>query len=81
MPHRSSEPVWVVLRADLYLDAETPLEVRVTAKEVVRSQDLAEREVERLNALRNDSSIRYWCQQSRVYVPGQSAGTTGVVGD
>ena len=76
MPHRPSQPVWVVRRADLFLDpSDTPLEFRVTAKEVGRSQELAEREVERLNALRDDPSIRYLCQMSRLFAAGESAGT------
>jgi hypothetical protein len=67
------EHVYAVLQADLYQGPAAPLEVLITVKEIVRSEELAEREVARLNALRNDGSVRYWWQVSRLFAPGQSA--------
>jgi hypothetical protein len=61
--------VFVILRTDLFHAAGTPLELLVTAKQVVRSQALAEREVARLNALHPDGQVRYWCVPSRMALP------------
>jgi hypothetical protein len=69
------EEVFVILRADLFHRADTPLETVITAKEVVRSLELAEREVTRLNALHPDGEIRYWATPSRLFPLGRSAGS------
>jgi hypothetical protein len=69
------EDVYVILRADLFHGPETPLELLVTAKEVVRSLELAEREVARLNALHADRQVRYWFSHSRLFPPGHAAGS------
>ena len=71
--HQEREDVYAILRADLFHNPGTPLETIVTVKEIVRSEGLAQREVARLNALRNDGSVRYWYQQSRLFPPGHSA--------
>lgn len=70
-PH---QPVFVILRADLFHSPDIELESMITAKEVVRDQTTAEREVERLNALRPDGRVRYWCAYSRLFPEGRSAG-------
>ena len=71
--HKERDDVYAVLRADLFHDAGTPLETVITVKEVVRSEDVAKREVERLNALHPDGRVRYWYQHSRLFPPGRSA--------
>lgn len=71
--HKEREAVFVVLRADLYHAPDTPPEMLVTAKEVVRSQELAECEVARLNAMQPDGQVRYWYTPSRLFPPGRSA--------
>jgi hypothetical protein len=71
--HHEREDVYVVLRADLFHAADAPLETLVTAKQVVRSQELAEREVARLNAMHPDGQVRYWYAHSRLFPPGRSA--------
>jgi hypothetical protein len=67
--------VYAVLRADLFHRRDIPLETLITVKEVVRSEEVAKREVDRLNALRPDGSVRYWYQHSRLFPPGRSAGS------
>lgn len=71
--HKEREDVFVVLRADLYHAPGTPLDMLVTAKQVVRSQELAEREVARLNAMHPDGQVRYWYTHTRLFPPGRSA--------
>ena len=71
--YKGQEQVFVVLRADLFLGPDAPVESLVTAKEVVHSLELAEQEVARLNALRPEGGIRYWYCPSRLYPPGRSA--------
>ena len=71
--HKERDDVYAVLRADLFHDSGTPLETVITVKEVVRSEDVAKREVERLNALHPDGRVRYWYQHSRLVPPGRSA--------
>ena len=66
---RNKEPVYVILRADLFHKPGTELETLITAKGVVRSLEDAQREVERLNALHPDGSVKYWWQTSRLYEP------------
>ena len=53
----------------------TAPEDRVTVKEVVCSQALAEAEVARLNALTEGKDVRYWWQATRLFPEGRSAGT------
>jgi hypothetical protein len=68
--------VFVVIRADLFHDPGTPLENLISAKEVVHSQELAEREVARLNAMHPDGQVRYWYTVSRLFAPGRSASSS-----
>ena len=49
-------------------------EFAITVKEVVRSREIAEAEVARLNALNADKGARYFCQITRLFGPGESAG-------
>ena len=46
----------------------------VTVKEVVRSQEVAEAEVARLNALNEGKGVRYFWQTTRLFPEGRSAG-------
>jgi hypothetical protein len=64
---RNKESVWVILRADLFQGRDSDPQTLVTAKGVVRSEDVAHKEVERLNALHPDGLVKYWCQVSRLY--------------
>jgi hypothetical protein len=73
--HKGQEHVFVILRADFFQGPDVPIEALVAAKEVVRSEDLAEQEVSRLNALRPDGRVRYWYSLCRLYPPGRSAGS------
>jgi hypothetical protein len=69
----SYEEAFVILRADLFHRADVPLETRITAKEVVRSLEVAQREVTRLNALHPDGQVRYWAARSRLLPSGSSS--------
>ena len=64
---RNRIQVFAVLRMDK--DAEEP-ELAVTVKEVVPTQEEAEREVERLNALRKDELSLYFWQPTRYFPAG-----------
>ena len=76
---KDKEHVWVILRADLFLHPADPsLETLITAKEVVRSEELAKREVARLNSLHPEGDVRYWFTISRLFPPGTSAGSSDV---
>lgn len=68
------EEVFVILRADRFHGPDTELKTLVTAKQVVFSRDMAEREVARLNALHPDGTVRYWAAMSRLFPFGTSAG-------
>jgi hypothetical protein len=71
--HKEREEVYVILRADLFQGPDTRLEDLITAKEVVRSQEIAQLEVDRLNAVHADKQVRYWYTHSRLFPPGRSA--------
>jgi hypothetical protein len=58
--------VWVILRADLFQGRDVEPKSLVTATAVVRSEEFARAEVDRLNALRPDGRMVYWCQVSRL---------------
>ncbi len=73
--HKEREEVYAVLRFDGFHEPNTPPEVCITVKEVVRSRELAEAEVSRLNAVNGEKDVRYWCQQTRLFPAGQTAGS------
>jgi hypothetical protein len=72
--HREREAVYAILRYDAFQGPDARPEVAVTVKEIVRTLDLAEAEVVRLNALTEGRDVRYWWQQTRLYPEGESAG-------
>jgi hypothetical protein len=72
--HKQREEVFAIVRWDGFHSPGASPEVFVTVKEIVRSQDLAEAEVARLNALCEGSDIRYWWQPTRLFPEGRSAG-------
>ena len=57
---------YAIIRIDEFLDADTPIEHRISVKKVVREADEAEREVERLNDLQRDRGVRYFSQITRL---------------
>ena len=67
--HKEREDVYVILRADLFHGPDTRLEDLITAKEVVRSQEIAQLEVDRLNAVHADKQVRYWYAHSGSFLP------------
>jgi hypothetical protein len=70
--HKDREGAYV-LRFDGFHSPQSPPDVTVTVKEVVRTQEIAEAEVNRLNALHVDGRVKYWGQYIRLYPEGQSA--------
>jgi hypothetical protein len=73
---KAQEQVYAILRYDAFHGDNTPPEVAVTIKELVRSEELAIAEVARLNALNGESDVRYWYQLARLFPEGKSAGGT-----
>ena len=70
---RGPEQVFAVIRIDQ--DVESPQDM-VTVKEIVRGQDLAVAEAERLNKLNEDKRCFYFIQATRLFGYGFSAGST-----
>lgn len=67
--------VYAVLRYDRFLDEYGGPDKTVVVKEVVHERETAEREVDRLNALQEDDGQFYWWQTTRLYGPGDAAGS------
>jgi hypothetical protein len=67
----AKEDAYAVVRIDHY--KSFPPE-SVTVKEIVRSQEVAESEVERLNRINADKECSYFWQYTRLFPAGQSAG-------
>ena len=67
------DQVYAVVRWDGFQGSAARPEALVTVKEIVRSQQQAEAEVARLNALAEGQSIRYWWQVTRL-LPESSDG-------
>ena len=77
MPDRPKprQQVYAVVRLD---DFPSGGESCITVKEIVRSLELAQAEVGRLNALNAGKDCRYFWQATRLYPAGTSAGTGGI---
>ena len=73
--HSQRDKVFAILRWDGFHGPDTAPRVRVTVKEVVRSQALAEAEVARLNALNEAKGVHYWWEETPLFPEGQSAGS------
>jgi len=72
--YRSRHQVFAVVRVDEFL-TNGDLEPRVMVKEVVWSLELAEAEVARLTALNGSKGVRYFWRATRLFPPGESAGS------
>ncbi|MCS6863749.1 MAG: hypothetical protein RMJ56_06490 [Gemmataceae bacterium] len=73
--YREQEEVYAVLRHDGFHGSDAGPEVSVIVKEIVRSRELAEAEVNRLNA-QAPEGVRYWWQVTRLFSHGYSAEMT-----
>jgi hypothetical protein len=73
MTHKGHEGVYAILRYDAFHGEGSPPEVSITVKEIVRSKDLAEAEIARLNGINGEENVRYWWQYTRLFPQGQSA--------
>ena len=76
MTHKSRDEVWAVVRVDHFHDDSTPLEDRMTVKEVVWDRDSATAEVRRLNEINRDKKCVYFASMTRLFPAGTSAGET-----
>jgi hypothetical protein len=75
--YKEREEVYAILRFDAFhASAATRPEDTVTVKEVVRSIETAEAEVNRLNEVNGDENVRYWWQQTRLFPEDRSAGAS-----
>lgn len=74
---RERTHVFAVLRFDCHLREVAPEVERVTVKEIVPTREEAEREVERLNALKasRHGSVKYTWQATRYFPDGRGSGT------
>ena len=69
---KEHEGVYAILRHDPWLDS---LESAVTVKQIVRTLEIAEADVARLNDLNGHKGSRYWWQYTRLFPDGTSAGS------
>jgi hypothetical protein len=73
--HKERDEVYAVLRWDGFQGVDSEPKVLVTVKEIDCSQELAEAEVARLNALNEGKGVHYWWQSRRPFLEGRSAGS------
>lgn len=73
--YKEREGVFAILRYDGFHGLDARPELTVTVKEIVRSQELAEAEVARLNTLNAEKNVLYWWQYTRLFPDGRSAGS------
>jgi Domain of unknown function (DUF6429) len=69
-----SELVYAIVRYNRF---QEPSEDSFTVKEVVRTQAIAEAEVNRLNELNADKNCAYSWQVTRLFTEGEAAGNRG----
>ena len=63
---RSSGHVFAIVRVDEFLSSDSPWCNRVTVKEIVKTQEEAQREVERLNEINQGKGCTYFWQVTRL---------------
>lgn len=71
MSQKNMQEVYAIVRLDRFHGDEMPLEDLFTVKEIVPTVDEAEREVQRLNALKPDGGSLYFWRYSRFYPGGR----------
>ena len=71
--HRPRDDAYAVVRVDL--DPALSWPDRITVKEVVSSEELAEREAQRINELNAGRGCLYFATHTRVFPPGLSSGS------
>ena len=69
--HKPSEHVYAIVRFDRGMQS---WENSFTVKEIVRTQDIAESEVKRLNEVNADKDCSYFWQTTRLFSSGTAAG-------
>jgi DNA-binding PadR family transcriptional regulator len=67
----AKETVYAIVRIDRYVSNSAD---SITVKEIVRSQAIAESEVERLNRINADKECLYFWQATRLFPADRSAG-------
>ena len=73
--YKGQEHVYAVVRWDRFHRPDAAPEMLITVKEIVRTPELAEAEVERLNALNGHKDVIYFWQTTRLYPEGRSSDT------
>lgn len=63
---KAKAQVYAIVRVDEFCDQSTPIENKITVKEIVRSLDQAKTEVARLNALNESRGAKYFWQTTRI---------------
>src|SRR5262245_46609148 len=66
------DEVYAVIRHDKH---DVEIQHAITVKEIVRTREMAEAEVARLNSLVGHEAQTYWWQYTRLFPPGESFGT------
>ncbi len=65
MPMRKKHQVFAIVRVDEFQGTDTAVEDKVTVKQIVSTQKIVEREVERLTRLNSEKGYRYFWQATR----------------
>ena len=63
---RTKEPVYAVVRVDKFVPDSSSWTNRVTVKEIVMTQELAEKEVARLTKLQEGKDCEYFWQTTQL---------------
>ena len=62
---RQKRQVFAVIRVDEFQGLDAPIESKVTVTQIVSTEEIAEREVERLARVNADKGCRYYWQATR----------------
>ena len=63
---KAKTQVYAIIRVDEFYDQSTPIETKITVKEVVRSLEEAKTQVARLNTLNELRGAKYFWQTTRL---------------
>jgi len=77
--YKPRDHVYAILRSDDFQDPSATPEVKITVKAIVWSQEQAEAEVQRLNALNAAKGCHYWWQSTRLFPRDQVNPTADAV--
>jgi hypothetical protein len=75
-PSKRFDHAYAILRFDEFLGTDVPIDHKVTVKQIVWDPELAQREVDRLNALQGGGGVFYIFRVTRVQKTCQEAAVT-----